>query len=81
MIVDDEMIKYARKAHAKYEFAKRKDQENRSFAQKRSIEKKALSEELKKLQSKRQKVASEIGNELNKIDSDILFWKNQIGNM
>ena len=57
--VSQEMIKYARNAHANYEIAKRRDRQNRRVAQKRALEKKALSEELKKLQSKRQKVASD----------------------
>ena len=54
---------------------------NRSVAQKRALEKKALSEELKKLQSKRQKKASEIGTELSKIDSDILDLKTKLNNI
>ena len=79
--VSQEMMKYARNAHSRYESAKIRDRENRSVAQKRALEKKALSEELKKLQSKRQKKASEIGTELSKIDSDILDLKTKLNNI
>ena len=79
--ISPEMIKYARNAHAKYEIAKSQDRNNRTVAQKRALEKKALSQELKKLQSKRQKVASEIGTELSKIDLDIMDLKNKMNNM
>ena len=79
--VSHEMMKYARNAHSRYESAKIRDRENRSVAQKRALEKKALSEELKKLQSKRQKKASEIGTELSKIDSDILDLKTKLNNI
>ena len=79
--VSQEMMKYARNAHSRYESAKIRDRENRSVAQKRALEKKALSKELKKLQSKRQKKASEIGTELSKIDSDILDLKTKLNNI
>ena len=79
--VSQEMMKFARNAHSRYESAKIRDRENRSVAQKRALEKKALSEELKKLQSKRQKKASEIGTELSKIDSDILDLKTKLNNI
>ena len=45
--VSQEMMKYARNEHSRYESAKIRDRENRSVAQKRALEKKALSEELK----------------------------------
>ena len=78
--VSQEMLKYARNAHANYEIAKSRDRENRNVARKRALQK-ALSEERKNLQSKRQKVASDIGTELSKTDSDILDLKNKLCNM
>ena len=76
-ITVSQMIKYARNAHANYEIVRSRDGENRIVALKRVLEKKVLSEELKKLQPKIQKGASDIGTELSKSDSDILEFKKQ----